>query len=135
MAALGAYLRTIRRARGYSQESLAEAVETSKRTIERLERYEGDITVPILARIIATLGASPERVHYLAMHSAISEDDAEAMAKSWLRGHSEASPSSLLTVNADVLLEVERLRYLDSAQIVDMIYALSGILRERRGES
>jgi DNA-binding XRE family transcriptional regulator len=42
--AVAVYFRELREGRGYTQESLATAVDVSKRTVERLERSEGDIS-------------------------------------------------------------------------------------------
>ena len=64
--AVAVYFRELREGRGFTQESLATAVDVSKRTVERLERSEGDISVEPFERIIAVLGASPEEVNYLA---------------------------------------------------------------------
>jgi transcriptional regulator with XRE-family HTH domain len=64
--AVAVYFRELREGRGYTQESLATAVDVSKRTVERLERSEGDISVEPFERIITVLGASPEEVNYLA---------------------------------------------------------------------
>jgi DNA-binding XRE family transcriptional regulator len=58
--AVAVYFRELREGRGYTQESLATAVDVSKRTVERLERSEGDISVEPFERIITVLGASPE---------------------------------------------------------------------------
>ena len=77
---VAAYVRVMRRGRGYTQESLAEAVDTSKCTIERLERAEGDIAVQTYVRIVATLRASADQLQYLATHPAATIAEAEALA-------------------------------------------------------
>jgi transcriptional regulator with XRE-family HTH domain len=78
--AVATYLRAIREGRGLTQQELAEAADVSKRTIERFERNEGDITGEYLARIITVLRAVPEDVQYLWTHPSATVSEARELA-------------------------------------------------------
>ena len=80
MAALAAYIRKIRKARGHTQESLAHAVGMAKRTIERLERNEGDISLSNFIQILAELKASPEHVYALASNPTATAETGKILA-------------------------------------------------------
>jgi len=79
--AVAVYFRELREGRGYTQESLATAVDVSKRTVERLERSEGDISVEPFERIITVLGASPEEVNYLATNPSATVEEGKEFAR------------------------------------------------------
>lgn len=139
MAEVAAYLREIRRGRGFTQESLAEIVGVSKRTIERLERNEGALTVEIFEQIIAALRASPEQVHYLATHSEVNLDEAQSLAAGWLRG---AIPSTARrqdpikqasrSASATTVRLITELSHLEADEIIDLIDLLIDLLREKQ---
>ena len=137
MAEVAAYLRIIRRGRGYTQESLAEAVDTSKRTIERLERAEGDITVQTFLRIVTVLHASGDHLAYLASHSAATVHEAEALARGWLRGEALSYGDEPVTGehgSANLVLGrvLTMLPALAADQLVEVLHELSRILYEQR---
>jgi transcriptional regulator with XRE-family HTH domain len=79
------YFRELREGQGFTQESLAEAAHCGKRTIERLERNEGTVGFLALERIMATLGASRDKVNYLMTNPSATEADAREMARALLR--------------------------------------------------
>ena len=79
--AVAVYFRELREGRGYTQELLATAVDVSKRTVERLERSEGDISVEPFERIITVLGASPEEVNYLATNPSATVEEGKEFAR------------------------------------------------------
>jgi transcriptional regulator with XRE-family HTH domain len=83
--AVAVYFRELREGRGFTQESLATAVDVSKRTVERLERSEGDISVEPFERIIAVLGASPEEVNYLATNPSAAVEEGKEFARTLLQ--------------------------------------------------
>ncbi len=136
MEAVAAYIRTIRHARGYTQESLAEAAQTSKSTIERLERAEGELTVQTFARIVAVLGAAPEHVHALTISPTATAAEAEAMAEAWVRGASPQAgePSALVGLDSNLRQMVLTLGGLPLDQLLDVLYELHRRVRQRRVE-
>jgi len=83
--AIAAYVQELRKGRGFTQESLAEAVGMGKRTIERLERCEGDISVEPFERIVAVLRALPDDVHYLVTNASATPDEGKEMAQMQLQ--------------------------------------------------
>jgi len=89
--AVAVYFRELREGRGFTQESLANAVGIGKRTIERLERNEGDISVEPFERIITILGASPEEVNYLATNPSATIEEGKEFARILLQ---EPTPRS-----------------------------------------
>lgn len=89
MDAVAIYLREIRQARGLTQESLAERVGVSKRTIERFERNEGEVSASTFEQIIAALRASAQQIHYLATNAAATIDQAKSLAREWLRDNTQ----------------------------------------------
>jgi transcriptional regulator with XRE-family HTH domain len=142
MEAVAAYLREIRRGRGFTQESLAEAVDVSKRTIERMERNEGDITVHTFERIIAVLRASATQVNYLATTPSVTTGEAQAMAKDWLDSATAIETQALSEVamllkhseKSAVARVVDELQHFEPDQLLDILLALSKILHSRRGQ-
>ncbi len=137
MVEVAAYLRIMRRERGYTQESLAEAVDTSKRTIERLERAEGDITVQTFMRIVAVLRASGDQLVYLATHRAATLHEAESLAYGWLRGdvlpYADGSASGVrASHDPPVARTMALLQSLEPDQLVDVLQELSRLMGEQR---
>ncbi|MDP9314273.1 MAG: helix-turn-helix transcriptional regulator [Chloroflexota bacterium] len=137
MVEVAAYLRIVRRERGYTQESLAEAVDTSKRTIERLERAEGDITVQTFLRIVAALRASGDQLVYLATDTSSTVDEAEALARGWLRGEVlpyADGPATGGRASHDPPLArlLATLQSLEPDQLVAVLHELSRLLYEQR---
>ena len=59
MQKAGGYLKDLRRARKLSQSALAEAVDTGRGTIQRLEKGDGTVNVGTVLHVLDTLGASP----------------------------------------------------------------------------
>ena len=51
--AVAVYFRELREGQGFTQESLADVAGCSKRTIERIERNEGPVTMTTLERLMA----------------------------------------------------------------------------------
>lgn len=90
--AVATYLRAIREGRGLTQEELAHAAEVGKRTIERFERNEGDITGENLARIITVLRAVPEEVQYLWTHPSATVSEARELAGNVLSRSNALAP-------------------------------------------
>jgi transcriptional regulator with XRE-family HTH domain len=126
--ALAAYIKELRRGRGYSQESLAERANVSKRTVERLERAEGDVTVLLFARVVGALGASPGEALMLAERGSFSPEEARTMARARLdRGTTGSSssddPATLQAINA--------LRHLTMDQLLHVLETLVTLLREQ----
>ena len=93
--AVAVYFRELREGRGYTQESLATAVDVSKRTVERLERSEGDISVEPFERIITVLGASPEEVNYLATNPSATVEEGKEFARLLLQFEQRLEPADL----------------------------------------
>jgi transcriptional regulator with XRE-family HTH domain len=83
--AVAVYFRELRERQGFTQESLAETAKCGKRTVERLERREGPISVASLERLIAVLGASPDEVNYLMTNDSATDDEARELAQALLR--------------------------------------------------
>src|SRR5262249_4292619 len=90
--AVAVYFRELREGRGLTQESLATTIDVGKRTIERLERNEGDISVEPFERIIAILGASPEEVNYLVTNPSATIDEAKEFARMRLQHEPAPQP-------------------------------------------
>lgn len=137
MDAVAAYLREIRRGRGLTQEGLAEAVGVSKRTIERVERNEGDVTVPTFTRMIVTMHASAEDVTYLATED-VTQEEARDLAQAWLRGMGRSSDLQRWNDSEgqagrtdQVMRVVTGLRELEADQLIDILDAISLLLREK----
>lgn len=136
MEEVGAYLRMVRRERGYTQESLAEAVDTSKRTIERLERAEGDITAPTFLRVVAVLRASGDQLTYLATHPLATIREAEALAQAWLQGNVLPFGDDLVEAAVAPDLPVARIlalmQSMEPDQLVDVLQELSRLMYAQR---
>lgn len=134
MDAVAVYLREIRRGRGLTQEALAEAVGVSKRTIERVERNEGDVTVPTFTRMIVTMHASPEDVTYLATTDS-TQEEARDLAQAWLRGvgrtHDRSRPEAQAGRTEQVMRVLVGLRDLEVDQLLDVLAVISTLLGER----
>jgi transcriptional regulator with XRE-family HTH domain len=79
------YFRELREGQGFTQESLAEAANCGKRTVERIERNEGPVSVASLERLIAALGASPDEVNYLMTNTSATEAEAQELAQALLQ--------------------------------------------------
>ncbi len=92
--AVAVYFRELREGRGFTQESLATAVDVSKRTVERLERSEGDISVEPFERIMSVLGASPEEVHYLATNPSATIEEGKEFARILLQQEPAPQPGA-----------------------------------------
>ena len=84
--AVAVYFRELREGRGFTQDILARRVGIGKRTIERLERNEGPISIAPFERTIVELGGSPDHVNYLVTHPSATEDEAKELAQAVLRG-------------------------------------------------
>lgn len=121
--AVAVYLRELREGRGFIQESLADAVGVGKRTIERLERYEGDISVGPFQRIILVLGAAPDEVNYLATNPSATAEEAKELAQALL----QRDPSLRWTTSRSVT-------HHQDAGLVG-VQAYVRVLRERQGIS
>jgi transcriptional regulator with XRE-family HTH domain len=83
--AVAVYFRELREGQGFTQESLADAANCSKRTIERIERNEGPVTLATLERLVTALGASPDEVNYLMTHESATEHEARELARALLQ--------------------------------------------------
>lgn len=137
MDAVAVYLREIRRGRGLTQEALAEAVGVSKRTIERVERNEGDITVPTFTRMIVTIHASPDDVTYLATAN-VTPEEGRDLAQSWLQGTGRQKElprqngTQVQTGHTERVMQVLiRLRELEAEQLFEVLDVISTLLRAK----
>jgi transcriptional regulator with XRE-family HTH domain len=83
--AVAVYFRELREGQGFTQESLAEAAGCGKRTVERIERNEGPISVVSLERLMAVLGALPDEVNYLMTNESATEAEAQELAQALLQ--------------------------------------------------
>jgi transcriptional regulator with XRE-family HTH domain len=92
--AVAIYLRELREGRGFTQESLATAIDVGKRTVERLERSEGDISAEAFERIIMRLGASPEEVNYLATNPSATVEEGKELAQLLLQREPAPRPGA-----------------------------------------
>lgn len=140
MDAVAVYLREIRRGRGLTQEALAEAVGVSKRTIERVERNEGDVTVPTFTRMIVTIHASPEDLTYLATAD-VTQQEARDLAQAWLQGPGQKkrlqrwSEAEVPAGHTERVMRVLMgLRELEVEQLLDVLDAISSLLRTKSGK-
>jgi transcriptional regulator with XRE-family HTH domain len=59
---LGERLRRLRKARGFTQTELAQAIGSSQRMITYYERHDGIPAAPVLLKLAETLGATPEEL-------------------------------------------------------------------------
>ena len=82
---IAAYFRELRKGYQYTQQSLADAARISKRTVERLDRGDRPVSIRSLEPIMATLGASPDEVHYLRTNPAATESEARELAQAQLQ--------------------------------------------------
>ncbi len=136
MREVAQYIRELRRGRGYTQQALAAAARVSKRTIERVERNEGDITGQNLAQLIVALRASPEDVVYLSTSSTASVAEAKELAARVLDGNEQAlgQQSGVNILQAGdrphALLDLDEVRYLEPTEVVQILHTLTGALRE-----
>ncbi len=89
--AVAVYFRELREGHGFTQEALAEAAGCGKRTIERIERNEGPVTIATLERLMTALAASPEQVRYLMTDPSATEQEAREFARALLQ-HDPAQP-------------------------------------------
>ena len=78
---IAAYFRELRKGYQYTQQSLADAAGVGKRTVERLEGGKKWISIQSLESIMATLGASPDEVHYLRTNPSASISEAIELAQ------------------------------------------------------
>jgi transcriptional regulator with XRE-family HTH domain len=83
--AVAVYFRELREGQGFMQESLAEAAGCGKRTVERIERNEGPISVVSLERLMAVLGALPDEVNYPMTNESATETEAHELAQALLQ--------------------------------------------------
>jgi transcriptional regulator with XRE-family HTH domain len=83
--AVAVYFRELREGQGFTQESLAEAAGCGKRTVERIERNEGKISLDSLQRLTAVLGALPDEVNYLMTNASATEAEASELAQALLQ--------------------------------------------------
>jgi transcriptional regulator with XRE-family HTH domain len=83
--AVAVYFRELREGQGFTQESLAEAAGCGKRTVERFERNEGQISIPSLQRLTAVLGALPDEVTYLMTNQSATEAETRELAQALLQ--------------------------------------------------
>lgn len=82
---IAAYFRELRKGYQYTQQSLADAARISKRTVERLDRGDRPVSIRSMEPIMATLGASPDEVHYLRTNPAATESEARELAQAQLQ--------------------------------------------------
>ena len=82
---IAAYFRELRKGYQYTQQSLADAARISKRTVERLDRGDRPVSIRTMEPIIATLGASPDEVHYLRTNPSATESEAKELAQAQLQ--------------------------------------------------
>ena len=120
--AVAVYFRKLREGHGFTQESLAEAAGCGKRTIERIERNQGLVTIATLERLMAALAASPDQVRYLMTHPSATEREARELA----RGLLQHDPTQRWTA-------AQRTSSFDPSQSGIQAYVRS--LRERQGLS
>jgi len=82
---IAAYFRELRKGYQYTQQSLADAADIGKRTVERLDRGDRPVSIRSLEPIIAALGASPDEVHYLRTNPSATVSEAKELAQAHLQ--------------------------------------------------
>jgi transcriptional regulator with XRE-family HTH domain len=82
---MAAYFRELRKGYRHTQQSLADAAGIGKRTVERLDRGDRPVSIRSLEPIIATLGASPDEVHYLRTNPSATVSEAKELAQAQLQ--------------------------------------------------
>ncbi|NTU85591.1 MAG: helix-turn-helix transcriptional regulator [Chloroflexales bacterium] len=94
--AVGAYLATVREARGITTKTVAEAIHSSPTHVWRIEKgvTEG-VSAELLHRFIAAIGARLEEVHQILLDEAMPADEGKRLAHELIA--SEQLPGSDLT--------------------------------------
>ena len=82
---IAAYFKVLREGYRFTQQSLADAAGVGKRTVERLEGGRRRVSLGSQERIMATLGASPDEVNYLATNPSATITEARELAQSLLQ--------------------------------------------------
>lgn len=141
--AVGVYIQTLRKLEGFTQESLAEALGISKRTIERIERAEGAVTTDNFDLVVNTVRALPDHIHYLKYTATATIEDAVRLAEEWSKGINllSQSPNAYAAQIAESLPpeKVEEFARLvvdlkEKPSLIDQIIGYGSRLLEERAE-
>jgi len=82
---LAAYFRALRKGHLYTQQSLADTTGVGKRTVERLDRGDGPVSLKSLEPIMALFGTPPDDVNYLLTNPAATIHEAQQLAQALLQ--------------------------------------------------
>lgn len=104
---LGERLRRLRKARGFTQTELAQAIGSSQRMITYYERHDGIPAAPVLLKLAETLGATPEELLGLKRTRQRAEPESPENLRLWRK-----------------LRQVERLSPIERRQVLQLIEAL-----------
>jgi transcriptional regulator with XRE-family HTH domain len=104
---MGEKLRRLRKARGFTQTELAQAIGSSQRMITYYERHDGIPAAPVVLKLAEVLGASPEEILGLETGRKKTEPESPENIRLWRK-----------------LRQVEKLSPLERRQVVQFIEAL-----------
>ena len=104
---LGERLRKLRKAKGFTQSELAQAIGSSQRMITYYERHDGIPAAPMLLRLAEVLGTTPEEVLGLQRPRRKAELDSPENIRLWRK-----------------LRQVEKLSPAERRQVLQLIEAL-----------
>ncbi len=135
MAALAAYLQTIRKHRGISQERLAEQLGTAGVTIWRIENSKQEPGGELLIKIADAIRANLDDIRRLVIDDNLTEEDGIRMAKAFIDDPERAQiqrtardvPGERITEALTVLDDLER----RNPNLVDEVIRYGRYLRER----
>ncbi len=135
MAALGAYLQTVRKHRKISQERLAEQLGTAALTIWRIENARQEPGGELLFKIVAAIKANLDDVMRLVLEDNLTEDDGIQLAQAFINAPQREQlqrtahdvPDERITQALDVLDDLER----RNPNLVDEVIRYGRYLREQ----
>ncbi len=135
MAALGAYLQTVRKHRKISQERLAEQLGTAALTIWRIENAKQEPGGELLFKIVAAIKANLDDVMRLVLEDNLTEDDGIQLAQAFINAPQREQlqrtahdvPDERITQALDVLDDLER----RNPNLVDEVIRYGRYLREQ----
>lgn len=89
-AAIGAYLRVLREAMGYTQDDVARRLDVSLRQFQRWEHGESPPPNPELAQLAEIIQASEVHIMYLLRRTDLTEADGALLAQQYLTRRDQA---------------------------------------------
>ncbi len=135
MAALAAYLQTVRKHRKISQERLADQLGTAALTIWRIENAKQEPGSELLIKIVDAIRANLDDVRRLILDDTLTEEDGIRMARAFLDDPQRAQiqravrevPDERITEALGVLDDLER----RNPNLVDEVIRYGRYLREQ----